>query len=74
MPAQNSVATFLLAIDEGGSVLGFSSEDNPQGDIMLREAATRASVNASLVRVEMPLPPGAGSATVVVLDEWPHSA
>ena len=66
MATQNAVAMFLLAVDEGGSVLGFSSEDNPEGDAMLRESAARA--NGTLVRVHMPLPPGSGTATVTVVD------
>ena len=68
MASTSDVATFLLTVDEGGSVLGFASEDNPEGDTLLREAAARANVAASLVRVEMPLPPGSGSATVTVLE------
>ena len=68
MSTTSAVATFLLTVDEGGSVLGFASEDNPEGDAMLRDAAARSNVAATLVRVEMPLPPGSGSATVTVLD------
>jgi hypothetical protein len=68
MPTPSGVATFLVTVDEHGDVLGFASEDNPEGSVMLREAAERAHVRASLVRVEMPLPPGSASATVTVLD------
>jgi hypothetical protein len=68
MPTQSAVATFLLALDEGGSVVAFSADDNPQGDAMLRETAARSSIPVSLVRVELPLPAGTGSATVTVLD------
>jgi hypothetical protein len=68
MSTTSAVATFLLTVDEGGSVLGFASDDNPEGAGMLREAAARTNVAASLVRVEMPLPPGSGNATVTVLD------
>ena len=68
MATQNAVATFLLAVDEGGSVHGFSSEDNPQADVMLRAAAERSKLPVNLVRIDMPLPAGSGSATVTVLD------
>jgi len=68
MSTTNKVATFLVTVDEGGSVLGFASEDAPEGASALREAAARAVVPARLVRVEMPLPPGTGDATVTVLD------
>jgi hypothetical protein len=68
MPTPSAAASFLLAVDEHGGVLGFASEDAPDGEAMLRETAAHATVAARLVRVEMPLPPGSGSATVTVLD------
>jgi hypothetical protein len=67
-PEQRTTATFLLAVDEHGGVLGFASEDNPEGHAMIREAAERANVVASVVLVEMPLPPGSGSAAVTALE------
>jgi hypothetical protein len=68
MSDPRAFATFLLAVDEGGGVLGFSSEDTLDGSVMIRETAASSTVPASVLRVEIPLPPGSGNASVTLLD------